>query len=80
MTVHAVHRDVQPSAEEPPRRGDGTVDGRLPLDVDGVTDTFGDFIPELDVDAMQTTFDTYVDLGIAKADPAPTTDELVVTP
>jgi len=45
-----------------------------------VTDTFGDFIPELDTDAMQATFDAYVDLGVAQADPAPTTDELVVTP
>jgi NitT/TauT family transport system substrate-binding protein len=45
-----------------------------------VTDTFGDFIPELDNDTMQATFDGYVDLGIAKPDPAPTTDDLVVTP
>jgi hypothetical protein len=29
---------------------------------------------------MQETFDTYVDLGIAQPDPAPTTDELVVSP
>jgi ABC-type nitrate/sulfonate/bicarbonate transport system substrate-binding protein len=45
-----------------------------------VTNTFGDFVAEMDDDAMQATFDQYVDLGIAKADPAPTTEELVVRP
>ena len=29
---------------------------------------------------MQTTFDGFVDLGIAKPDPKPTTDQLVVHP
>ena len=29
---------------------------------------------------MQTTFDNFVDLGIAKADPKPSTDDLVVNP
>lgn len=44
-----------------------------------VTDTFGDFGP-IDDDAMQATFDSFVELGIAKSDPAPTTDELVAHP
>ncbi len=44
-----------------------------------VTDTFGDFA-EIDEGTMQTTFDNFVDLGIAKADPKPSTDDLVVNP
>lgn len=45
-----------------------------------VTDTFGDFVGEMDEDAMQATFDQFVDLGIAQPDPAPTTEDLVVQP
>ena len=44
-----------------------------------VTDTFGDFA-DIDDATMQTTFDGFVDLGIAKSDPKPTTDELVAHP
>ena len=44
-----------------------------------VTDTFGDFAG-IDDDTMQTTFDGFVDLGIAKSDPKPSTDELVAHP
>jgi len=45
-----------------------------------VTDTFGDFSAELDDATMQKTFDAYVDLGIAKAEPKPKTDDLVARP
>lgn len=44
-----------------------------------VTDTFGDFAT-IDDSTMQTTFDGFVDLGVAKPDPKPTTDNLVVHP
>lgn len=45
-----------------------------------VSDTFGDFSSDVDDATMQKTFDAYVDLGIAKPEPKPSTDELVVHP
>lgn len=45
-----------------------------------VADTFGDFVPEMDDATMQSTFDQFVDLGIAQSEPSPTTDELVERP
>jgi len=45
-----------------------------------VVPTFEDFSTELDPDRLQTTFDAYVDLGLAKPQPEPTVDSLVMEP
>ncbi|HLU98567.1 MAG TPA: ABC transporter substrate-binding protein [Thermobifida alba] len=41
---------------------------------------YDDFSTELDEETLTRTFDTYVELGIAEADPEPTFDSLVVVP
>lgn len=45
-----------------------------------VEQTYGDFNTEIDKASLQSTLDAYVDLGILKADPKPTTDVLLVEP
>ncbi|MGI5159151.1 hypothetical protein [Microbispora sp. CA-102843] len=45
-----------------------------------VEQAYKDFSTTLDKDTLTKTFDTFVDLGIAKAEPRPTYDELVAAP
>jgi ABC-type nitrate/sulfonate/bicarbonate transport system substrate-binding protein len=45
-----------------------------------VIPTFKDFSTKLDPDRLQTTFDAYVKLGLAKPEPKPTVETLVMEP